>query len=106
MEITTLIFKKKDEDEKTYILDKILDKTGMKGTGEQKGCYLTPVLCHGHCEGHKLLQLVPIDQHKRQGRAAGLPCMFWCAHAHECTRQGHTSCSDFSEVGCPPADAP
>ena len=41
MEITTLIFKKKDEDEKTYILDKILDKTGMKGTGEQKGCHLT-----------------------------------------------------------------
>ena len=42
MEITTLIFKKKDEDEKTYILDKILDKTGMKGTGQQRGCYLSP----------------------------------------------------------------
>lgn len=33
IEITALIFKKKDEDEKSYILDSILDKTGMKGTG-------------------------------------------------------------------------
>lgn len=33
IEITALIFKKKDEDEKGYILDSILDKTGMKGTG-------------------------------------------------------------------------
>ncbi len=33
IEITALIFKKKDEDGKGYILDSILDKTGMKGTG-------------------------------------------------------------------------
>jgi len=33
IEITALIFKKKDEDGKSYILDSILDKTGMKGTG-------------------------------------------------------------------------
>ncbi|DBA68188.1 hypothetical protein WJX79_010020 [Trebouxia sp. C0005] len=34
IEITALIFKKKDEDGKGYILDSILDKTGMKGTGK------------------------------------------------------------------------
>lgn len=34
IEITALIFKKKDEDGKSYILDSILDKTGMKGTGK------------------------------------------------------------------------
>ena len=33
VEITALIFKKKDEDGSSYILDSILDKTGMKGTG-------------------------------------------------------------------------
>ena len=33
VEITALIFKKKDEDGKGYILDSIQDKTGMKGTG-------------------------------------------------------------------------
>ena len=33
VEITALIFKKKDEDNKSYILDSIQDKTGMKGTG-------------------------------------------------------------------------
>lgn len=33
VEITALIFKKKDEDGKSYILDSIQDKTGMKGTG-------------------------------------------------------------------------
>ena len=38
IEITALIFKKKDEDEKNYILDSILDKTGMKGTGTVHLC--------------------------------------------------------------------
>jgi len=33
IEITALILAKKDEDGKSYIVDKILDKTGMKGTG-------------------------------------------------------------------------
>ena len=33
IEITSIIFKKKDEDGKGYVVDKILDKTGMKGTG-------------------------------------------------------------------------
>ena len=33
VEITALIFKKKDDDGKSYILDSIQDKTGMKGTG-------------------------------------------------------------------------
>ena len=39
IEITALIFKKKDEDGKSYILDSILDKTGMKGTGA--ACYVS-----------------------------------------------------------------
>jgi len=34
IEITARIFAKKDEDGKTYVVDKILDKTGMKGTGK------------------------------------------------------------------------
>ncbi|KAL3150303.1 6-phosphogluconate dehydrogenase, decarboxylating 2 [Trebouxia sp. C0010 RCD-2024] len=34
VEITALIFKKRDEDGKSYILDSIQDKTGMKGTGK------------------------------------------------------------------------
>jgi 6-phosphogluconate dehydrogenase len=33
IEITATIFGKKDEDGKSYIVDKILDKTGSKGTG-------------------------------------------------------------------------
>jgi len=33
IEITSIIFKKLDDDKKTYVVDKILDKTGMKGTG-------------------------------------------------------------------------
>jgi 6-phosphogluconate dehydrogenase len=33
IEITAIIFGKKDEDGQTYIVDKILDKTGSKGTG-------------------------------------------------------------------------
>jgi len=33
IEITATIFTKKDTDSKSYIVDKILDKTGMKGTG-------------------------------------------------------------------------
>jgi 6-phosphogluconate dehydrogenase len=33
IEITEKIFRKKDEDGEGYIVDKILDKTGMKGTG-------------------------------------------------------------------------
>uniref|UniRef100_A0A7S2TMZ6 6-phosphogluconate dehydrogenase, decarboxylating n=1 Tax=Lotharella oceanica TaxID=641309 RepID=A0A7S2TMZ6_9EUKA len=33
IEITSIIMKKKTEDGKDYVLDKILDKTGMKGTG-------------------------------------------------------------------------
>mmetsp|Transcript_3604 Transcript_3604/g.6725 ORF Transcript_3604/g.6725 Transcript_3604/m.6725 type:complete len:488 (+) Transcript_3604:112-1575(+) len=33
IEITATIFKKKTEDGKAYVVDKILDKTGMKGTG-------------------------------------------------------------------------
>ena len=33
IEITETIFRKKDEDGDGYIVDKILDKTGMKGTG-------------------------------------------------------------------------
>jgi len=33
IEITSKIFAKKDEDGKSYIVDQILDKTGMKGTG-------------------------------------------------------------------------
>ena len=41
IEITALIFKKKDEDGKSYILDSILDKTGMKGTG---AAYHVPIL--------------------------------------------------------------
>ena len=42
IEITALIFKKKDEDGKSYILDSILDKTGMKGTGT--ACHV-PICC-------------------------------------------------------------
>jgi 6-phosphogluconate dehydrogenase len=34
IEITAIIFKKKDEDGKGYVVDKILDKTGSKGTGK------------------------------------------------------------------------
>mmetsp|Transcript_21593 Transcript_21593/g.41951 ORF Transcript_21593/g.41951 Transcript_21593/m.41951 type:complete len:493 (+) Transcript_21593:127-1605(+) len=33
IEITALIMKKKSDDGKTYVVDQILDKTGMKGTG-------------------------------------------------------------------------
>jgi len=33
IEITAQIFKKKDDDGKTFVVDKILDKTGNKGTG-------------------------------------------------------------------------
>lgn len=33
IEITSTIFKKKDEDGESYVVDKVLDKTGMKGTG-------------------------------------------------------------------------
>lgn len=33
IEITAQIFKVKDEDGSSYVVDKILDKTGMKGTG-------------------------------------------------------------------------
>jgi 6-phosphogluconate dehydrogenase len=34
IEITAQIFKKKDEDKSSFVVDKILDKTGMKGTGK------------------------------------------------------------------------
>jgi len=34
IEITAIIFKKKDTDGKTYIVDTIVDKTGSKGTGK------------------------------------------------------------------------
>jgi len=34
IEITAIIFGKKDDDGKTYVVDKILDKTGSKGTGK------------------------------------------------------------------------
>jgi len=34
VEITATIFSKKDEDNKSFIVDKILDKTGQKGTGK------------------------------------------------------------------------
>jgi len=34
IEITAVIFKKKDTDQKTYIVDTIVDKTGSKGTGK------------------------------------------------------------------------
>ncbi|KAK9845753.1 hypothetical protein WJX81_001436 [Elliptochloris bilobata] len=34
IEISALILAKKDEDGKTFMVDKILDKTGMKGTGK------------------------------------------------------------------------
>jgi len=34
IEITAQIFKKKDEDKTTFVVDHILDKTGMKGTGK------------------------------------------------------------------------
>jgi len=34
IEITGIIFKKKDTDNKSYIVDKIVDKTGAKGTGK------------------------------------------------------------------------
>jgi len=34
IEITTIIFAKKDTDGKSYIVDKIVDKTGSKGTGK------------------------------------------------------------------------
>jgi len=34
IEITAIIFAKKDDDGKTYIVDKILDKTASKGTGK------------------------------------------------------------------------
>lgn len=33
MEISALIFAKKDDKADGYLVDKILDKTGMKGTG-------------------------------------------------------------------------
>jgi len=33
IEITAIIFAKKDDDAKSHVVDKILDKTGMKGTG-------------------------------------------------------------------------
>jgi 6-phosphogluconate dehydrogenase len=39
IEISTKIFARKDDDGEGYIVDKILDKTGMKGTGE---CQLKP----------------------------------------------------------------
>ena len=38
IEISALILAKKDEDGSSYIVDKILDKTGMKGTGSPTGC--------------------------------------------------------------------
>jgi 6-phosphogluconate dehydrogenase len=34
IEITAQIFKKKDEDKTSFVVDKVLDKTGMKGTGK------------------------------------------------------------------------
>jgi len=34
IEITAIIFGKKDDDGKTFVVDKILDKTGSKGTGK------------------------------------------------------------------------
>lgn len=34
IEITAIIFKKKDADGKTFVVDKIVDKTGSKGTGK------------------------------------------------------------------------
>ena len=34
MEITASIFKKKDEVAEGWLIDKVLDKTGMKGTGK------------------------------------------------------------------------
>ena len=45
IEITALIFKKKDEDGKGYILDSILDKTGMKGTGMLVRLHLSWAAC-------------------------------------------------------------
>ncbi len=41
IEISAIILAKKDEDGKSFIVDKILDKTGMKGTGARPG----PLLC-------------------------------------------------------------
>ena len=40
IEISALILAKKDEDGKTFLVNKILDKTGMKGTGAGRahGC--------------------------------------------------------------------
>ncbi len=54
IEITALIFKKKDEDGKGYILDSILDKTGMKGTG----MLVRPPLSWAACA---CAQEVPVD---------------------------------------------
>lgn len=53
IEITALIFKKKDEDEKSYILDSILDKTGMKGTGTAMLmlAHISPIM-HSICSHH------------------------------------------------------
>ena len=41
IEISAIILAKKDEDGKSFIVDKILDKTGMKGTGARPA----PPLC-------------------------------------------------------------
>ena len=41
IEISAIILAKKDEDGKSFIVDKILDKTGMKGTGARPA----PLLC-------------------------------------------------------------
>ena len=43
IEISALILAKKDEDGTSYIVDKILDKTGMKGTGAPPGRSSPPV---------------------------------------------------------------
>ena len=44
IEISALILAKKDEDGSTFLVNKILDKTGMKGTGAARahGCAPPP----------------------------------------------------------------
>jgi 6-phosphogluconate dehydrogenase len=38
IEISAIIANKKDEEAGGFLLDKIVDKTGAKGTGEAVGC--------------------------------------------------------------------
>ena len=99
MEITTLIFKKKDEDEKTYILDKILDKTGMKGTGGQRGCQLATCSVIHRGEGTKVAAIAKLMSTSGMGmQQVFLVC--GTMHMPECMRQGHTSCSNIVSRRC------